>query len=128
MRRGGKRGQAAAKREGVQKLKVLHSNNRGFTSKQESLNNILEKVNPDICNLHEIGLRGNRKIKIKNYVSFNMNRETKQMGGVSTSYQSYLRQHIVKVSSNSEGDEFLVTRLENVDQTALRLNNLLRQL
>ena len=30
MRRGGKRGQAAAKQEGVQKLKVLHSNICGF--------------------------------------------------------------------------------------------------
>ena len=90
---------------------MLHSNIRGFLSKQESLADILEQVNPDICNLNETGLRGNRKIKIKKYVSFNKNREVRQMGGVSTSYQNYLRQHVVMVSSNSEGDEFLVTRL-----------------
>ena len=65
MRRGGKRGQAAAEQDGVQKLKVLHCNIHGFTSKQESLNDVLEKVNPDICNLNEIGLRGNKKFKIK---------------------------------------------------------------
>ena len=65
MRRGGRRGRAAVEREGLQKLRVLHSNIRGFSSKQESLADILEKVNPDICNLNEIGLRGNRKIKIK---------------------------------------------------------------
>ena len=113
-RRGGKRGRAAARREGCVKLKILHSNIRGFISKQESLTEILENVNPDICNLNETNLRGNRKIKLKNYVSFSKNREIKKMGGVSTSFQNYLRQYVVKVSDNAEVDEYLVTRLENV--------------
>ena len=80
-------------------------------------------MNPDICNLNEINLRGNRKLKLKNYVSFNKNRAIKQMGGVSTSFQSYLRQYVVKVSDNSECDEYLVTRLENV-QPALNILNI----
>ena len=49
------------------------------------------------------------------------------MGGVSTSYQNYLRQHVVKVSSNSEGDEYLVTRLENVEP-ALNIVNIYGQI
>jgi hypothetical protein len=49
------------------------------------------------------------------------------MGGVSTSYQNYLRQHVVKVSSNSEGDEYLVTRLESVEP-ALNILNIYGQI
>ena len=84
---------------------------------------ILENVNPDICNLNETNLRGNRKIKLKNYVSFCKNREVKLMGGVSTSFQNYLRQHAVKVSDNAEVDEYLVTRLDNVEP-ALNIFNI----
>ena len=49
------------------------------------------------------------------------------MGGVSTSYQNYLRQDVVKVSSNSEGDEYLVTRLESVEP-ALNIVNIYGQI
>ena len=49
------------------------------------------------------------------------------MGGVSTSYQNYLRQHVVQVSSNSEGDEYLITRLENVEP-ALNILNIYGQI
>ena len=87
------------------------------------MNEILENINPDICNLNETNIKGNRKIKLKNYVSFNKNRVVKLMGGVSTSYQNYLRQHAVKVSENSEVDEYLVTRLDNV-KPALNIFNI----
>ena len=62
-RRGGKGGRAAAKRDNFVKLKIVHCNIRGFISKQESLTEILETLNVDICNMNEINLRGKRKIK-----------------------------------------------------------------
>ena len=46
---------------------------------------------------------------------------------MSTSFQSYLRQYAVKVSDNSEGDEYLLTRLENVEP-ALNILNIYGQI
>ena len=45
------------------------------------------------------------------------------MGGVSTCFQSYLKEHAIKVSDNIEGDEYIITRLENV-QPALNIFNI----
>ena len=108
------------------KLKIVHCNIRGFISKKESLAKILETLTPDICNLNETNMRGKRKIKLKNYASFIKNREVRHMGGISTSYQNYLRQYAVKVSDNAEGDEYLLTRLENVEP-ALNMFNIYGQ-
>ena len=121
-RRGGKR-RKRRKGDGWVNLKVLHCNIRGYTSKQESLAEILKTTSSDICNLNETNLRGKRKINIQNYVSFNKNREEKLMGGVSTSFQNHLKQHAVKVADNIEGDEYIITRLESV-QPALNIFNI----
>ena len=45
------------------------------------------------------------------------------MGGVSTSFQNHLKEHAIKVSDNIEGDEYIITRLENV-QPALNIFNI----
>ena len=104
-------------------LKILHSNIRGFTSKQTSLSEILEREVPDIVNLNETNMKGNRKINLKKYVSFSKN-SVQNCHGISTSFASYLKDSSVKVSEDTGGvDEFMVTRLESVEP-ALNIINI----
>ena len=97
-------------------LKIYQNNIRGFASKKESLEDVLEnKIKADIVILNETATRGKTKIKLKNYLSFTKNNPNKlSMGGVSTSVASWLADSAVRVSEDSEGDEYLVTRIEKV--------------
>ena len=62
---------------------MLHSNLQGYVSKQASIDEIVESKTPDVLCLNETALKGKRKIKIKNYFSFCLNKE-KHMHGVAT--------------------------------------------
>ena len=97
-------------------LKIYQNNIRGFTSKKESLEDILEnKVKADIVLLNETATRGKTRIKIKNDLTFTKNHPYKKsMGGVSTSVADWLSDSAVRVSDDSEGDEYLVMRIEKV--------------
>ena len=64
-----------------------------------------------MCN--ETALKGKRKINIKNYFSFCKNRE-KHMGGVATVVSNHLRSHTAKVAEGREGDEYIITRFDQV--------------
>ena len=94
---------------------MLHSNIRGFASKQTSLQDIVDRELPDIVTLNETNMKNTRKINLKKYVSFCKNSE-KNSHGISTSFAGYLKDNSVKVSQDQGGvDEFIVTRLENVE-------------
>ena len=96
-------------------LTILHSNIRGFKSKRDSLEKILETVKPDIVNLNETNVKGRNKVLHKGFHSFCRNRkETKHMGGISTAVSDDLKPFAVKVKEGEEEDEFLITRLEQV--------------
>ena len=52
------------------KIKIYQNSIRGFSSKKESLEKILENiVKPDIVLLNETATRGNTKIILKNYLT-----------------------------------------------------------
>ena len=97
-------------------LRVFTNNIRGFTSKQESLNrDVIDQLRPDIINLSETLKKGNAEIKIKNYVSFSMNRPNGEGGGgISTSVAAALQKFATKVAGDNENDEYMVTRVDNV--------------
>jgi hypothetical protein len=115
------------RKDGQVCLKILLSNIRGVLSKKESLENILEEKQVDVCLLNETNLRGKRKINLKNYSSFIKNHPVKQsMGGLATLVADHLRQSAVKVSEYSEGDEFLVVRLDHLNP-ALNIINIYGQ-
>ena len=97
-------------------LKIYQNNIRGFSSKCVALQNILDNgLKADFVLLNETNVRGNSKIKLKNSVSFTKNNPNKKsMGGISTSVAEWLKDTTVKVSEDSEGDEYLVTRTESV--------------
>ena len=95
----------------------IYSNNcRGFNSKQESFQeNVVEALRPDVINLEETLLRNKAQIKIKDYISFSLNRpDGAGGGGISTSVAEYLKPFVTMVSKDNEYDEFMVTRFEHV--------------
>ena len=56
-------------------VEILHSNTRGYSSKQEVWEDILKKEQPDIVTINETSLMGKRTIKQKNYFSYCKNRD-----------------------------------------------------
>ena len=113
-RRTRKRKKRSRNRTKSSTLTVFHSNIRGFKSKQDSLEKILEIVQPDIVNLNETNVKGRNKVYHKGYHSFVRNRkEKKHMGGVSTAVKNDLKAAAVKVMEGEEDDELLITRLEH---------------
>ena len=119
MRRGGGGGGAT-----TTTLTIFDCNLRGYNSKRASIDDILNRVQPDICTFQETGLFGNNTIKIKNYHSSLRNRKgLKKAGGVCTAVANYLKPHVVKVKEGDGEDEYLITRLDNV-HPALNIVNI----
>ena len=97
-------------------LRILFNNIRGLASKQDSLEEILDNRDCDIVCVSETNVHGTKKIKLKNYVSFTKNNPNKKsMGGLMTGVKDEIKHAAVKVSENSEGDEYLVVRLDHVE-------------
>ena len=81
----------------------------GYTSKKESLGEIVNSENPDVVTINDTALKGNLKVKIPEYFCFAKNRE-KNKGGVATVVAEYLKPNTTKVADGREGDEYIVTR------------------
>ena len=97
-------------------VRILFNNIRGWASKQDSLEEIIDKRDSDIVCVSETNVHGTKKINLKNYFSFTKNNPNKKsMGGLMTAVKNEIKQSAVKVSENSEGDEYIVVRLEHVD-------------
>ena len=76
----------------------------------------MSERDPDIICINETNVHGSKKIKLKNYVSFTKNNPNKKsMGGLVTSVKEDIKQSAVKVNENSEGDEYIIVRLEHVE-------------
>ena len=83
----------------------------GYTSKKESLCEIVNNERPDIVTINDTALKGNLKVKIPEYYCFAKNRE-KNKGGVATVIADYLKPNATKVVEGREGDEYIVTRFD----------------
>ena len=62
-------------------IKIMHSNCDGYTSKKQSIEDIVKEKRPDLLLLNETSLKGKRKVRIKDYFSYCRNR-VKAKGGV----------------------------------------------
>ena len=115
----------------TENISIILTNCKGYSSKEESIKkDIIEKKVPDVLLINETLLTGERKIKSKDYISFVKNREQKETkggvgggGGVATLVANHLRQNTVKTGEGSEGDEYLITRLNHV-RPALNIINI----
>ena len=89
---------------------MYHSNIRGFNSKKVSLLAIIKQINPSIITLNEIALKKNKKLSIPGYFTYNRNRCTENMGGLSTSVKDEDKCNVIKTFEGENKDEILITR------------------
>ena len=122
--RRGRRGGEKKKISSVDKGEIIlfHNNIRGFTSKKESLQKIIDCVKPDIVSLNETGLNGLNKVKLYGYSSFSRNRKEKSMGGVSTSVKEELKTHTVNIKEGDNDDEFIIICINHVKPAICIIN------
>ena len=93
-------------------LKIIHSNTDGYKSQKESINEIAANEKPDIWTLNDTNLKGNLKVKVPGYFSYNINRD-KNKGGVATVIANHLVQNTMKVAEGTNEDEYIITRMDN---------------
>ena len=86
--------------------KIYHSNIRGFDSKCNSLKSILETIKPDVITLNETLYRGNKKLTIEGFITYNRNRQNENGGGVATAVSQVDSKHTLKVKDGQEKDEY----------------------
>ena len=86
-------------------IKIINPNTDGYKSKKESVNEIAANEKPDILTLNDTNLKGNLKVKVPGYFSYNKNRN-KHKGGVSTVVAIHL------VAEGTEDDEYIITRID----------------
>ena len=101
---------------------ILHTNIRGFSSKTESLNAIVQLKNPDILTINETKLKGNKKPEVGGYKSFTRNRKSCDGGGIATLVSNSIALHTLKSHEGEGKNEFIVTRHSNF-ATALNVIN-----
>ena len=92
-------------------LKIIHSNTDGYKSKKESINEIAINEKPDVFLLNDTNLKGNIKVKVPGYFSYNKNRD-KHKGGVSTAVANHLVHNTMKVAEGTDEDEYIITRID----------------
>ena len=93
-------------------IKIIHTNTDGYKSKKESINDIANKEKPDIMTLNDTNLKGNLKVKVPGYFSFNKNRE-KYKGGVATVIANHLKHNAIKIGEGKDEDEYIITRFDH---------------
>ena len=94
-------------------LTITLNNCRGWISKKESFEEMLNETKAVIALLNETLLRGKANVSMKGYHTVSRNRKEGGGGGISTSVVNELKQKSVTVKESEEDDEFLVTRLEH---------------
>ena len=83
----------------------MHNNIRSFISKQESLNAIVNQIQPSIITLNEVNLPKNVKPSISGYFSYVHKSSNKHMGGISTSIVEKDAPYVVLVKDGGD-DEY----------------------
>ena len=87
-------------------------NLRGFKSKEVSLKKILKQEMPNMILLNETLLAGRVKVSLPAYKCWSKNRTEKGGGGVATGVSKEYMDSAVGVGEGEEGDELIITRIE----------------
>ena len=67
-------------------------------------------INANVATINETNLKGNRKMKIEGYTSYNRNRLNANMGGVATCVAVREASNVLKVAEGVNDDEYIITR------------------
>ena len=93
---------------------MLLSNIRGFTSKRETLSEIVINKNVDIVILNETHLPESKPPKLTNFKTYSRARIGKRMGGVAVLVKKELDDGCVKVESGDGELEYVAVRMETM--------------
>ena len=93
-------------------MSILLMNVRGYKSKRDSVNEVVEKMKPTVVVLNETQLTGRMKVNIENYKCWTKNREAKGGGGIATGVSTEFAESTMEAGQGEGEEEFLVTRLE----------------
>ena len=94
-------------------LSIFQNNCRGLQSKIETVKNILIDLSVDIAILSETQCKGQKNIKIPNYVCYFRNRELRDKGGICVYVHERLAGGVMKLEQGLEHNEYFVLRFEN---------------
>ena len=103
-------------------LTIMHTNPRGWTSKQESLLKLTKSLDPDIININETQLTGTNKVEIKSFTTYCKNRSQKAGGGICSAVSNRIKQHAVCVAEGGEDDEWLALRYDHLSPALTVVN------
>ena len=92
----------------------MHTNPRGWKSKQESLLKLTKSLDPDVLNINETQMTGSNKVDIESFTSFCKNRTGQTGGGICSAVANRLKHHAVCVAEGDEEDEWLAVRYDHV--------------
>ena len=90
--------------------RIYHNNIRGYDSKQTSLKSILSTIRPNVITLNETLYRGNRKLIIDGFQTYQRNRSDNSGGGIATAIVTNEFKSTMKVKEGEENDEYVITR------------------
>ena len=80
------------------KLKIMHTNVQSVNGRTSSLSAIANSLDIDVITVNETNLKGNNKLNLEGYKSYNRNRVNGNMGGVSTCVKNEFSMNTLKVS------------------------------
>ncbi len=92
-------------------LRFYYANCRGFSSKKESITQIVNDLNCDIAILTETNFKGPMHPRIPNFCTFFRNRELLSMGGVSILVKEKFKNYCVKSKSGVGANEFITVKI-----------------
>ena len=94
-------------------LRFMNSNVRGFWSKKETVENILNKEEVDICVLTETHSTGNNFPEIKNFKTYYRNRRERNKGGIAVLVRESDSKYVTKIAEGEKENEWLALRFTN---------------
>ena len=94
-------------------MKCLQTNMRGFHSKKETLEEIVNTNNVKIVIVNETHCNDSNPPKIKNFSTYSRQRIGKRMGGVAVLVHKSIDVGAVKVDVGEEDLEYVAVKLES---------------
>ena len=94
----------------------MYMNNvRGLQSKIDTVTNILIENSIDVAVISESQCKGNKNLKIPNYVCYFRNRELRDKGGICIYVHEKLANGVMKLEQGLEHNEYFILKFENCE-------------
>ena len=92
-------------------LRLYYANCRGYSSKRESIHQIVSDHDSDIVILTETNFKDSMHPSIPNYCCFFRNRSLLNMGGIAVLVKNKLKNYTVRSKVGKGGNEFMILKI-----------------